>query len=71
MRGYLASVSEAQVVTEEEAAKAEEMALAQDALADALSDVKVAVGEMLVALAPLIEHDRHGVGSSGICSSAG
>ena len=61
MRGYLASVSEAQVVTEEEAAKAKEMALAQDALSDALSDVRVAVGEMLVALAPLIELVAKGV----------
>jgi len=51
----LSSVEDGQVITASEAKKAERMRLAQDALADALKDVTLAVGEQVAEYAPLIE----------------
>jgi len=53
--GMLAAVEDGQVITGREAKKAEKMRLAQDALADALGDVTLAVGGMVAELAPAIE----------------
>lgn len=55
MEAYLRSVERGQVITAAEERKAERMRLAQDALADAFGEVQLAVGEVLVELAPLIE----------------
>lgn len=51
----LGSVEDGQVITASEAKKAERMRLAEDALADALKDVTLAVGEQVAELAPLID----------------
>jgi hypothetical protein len=51
----LASVSEGQVITEGEAAAGEKWRLAMDNLSDSLGDVALAVGELVVELAPLID----------------
>jgi hypothetical protein len=50
----LGAVEKGQVITEEEARKAEEMRLAQDALSDAMDEVTLAVGQLTASLAPLI-----------------
>ena len=65
LRSYLDSVSQGQVITEKEAAKAEEMAQAQDNLKDSLTEVILVVGEMVVALAPLIDMIARVVGVIG------
>ena len=54
VRGWMDGVSDAQVITAQEAESAREMQIAQDALSDSLWDVKLALGEMLLSLAPLI-----------------
>lgn len=51
----LGAVEDGQVITAEEAKKAERMRLAQDALADALQEVTLAVGEMVAEMAPAIQ----------------
>lgn len=65
MRGYLAAVEAGQVITAEEAKKADEMARAQDDLADSLLEVKLALGEMLVALSPIITQLAEMIGVVG------
>lgn len=52
---WLASVEKGQVITAEEAEKAERMRLAQDALQDALNEVTLAFGSLVAELAPAIE----------------
>jgi hypothetical protein len=52
----LASVEDGQVITASEAKKAERMRLAEDALADAVQEVTLAIGEQVAELGPLIEH---------------
>jgi hypothetical protein len=51
----LDSVESGQVITNEEAAKAERMRLAQDALSDALNEVTMAVGGLVADMAPMIQ----------------
>lgn len=51
----LGAVEKGQVITEAERKKAERMRLAQDALADALKEVTLIVGESVAALAPYVE----------------
>lgn len=51
----LGSVESGQVITAKEAAKAEKMRLAQDALADALDEVTLAFGALVAEAAPTIE----------------
>jgi hypothetical protein len=53
--GMLGAVEDGQVITAKEAAKAEKMRLAQDALSDALQEVTLAVGGMVAEMAPAIE----------------
>jgi hypothetical protein len=53
--GMLGAVESGQVITEKEAAKAEKMRLAQDALSDALNEVTLAVGGMVAEMGPTIE----------------
>lgn len=55
LEGYLSSVEDGQVITQEEADRAREMALAQDALSDALGEVTLAAGSVIAKFAPLIE----------------
>lgn len=55
MEKYLGSVEKGQVITEQEAAKAEKFRLAQDKLSDAMHEVTLAVGQQVAALAPYIE----------------
>jgi hypothetical protein len=50
----LGAVSDGQVVTKGEAARAEQMRLAQDALSDALGDVTLAVGKFAASMYPAI-----------------
>jgi len=59
--GMLAAVEDGQVITGAEAKKAERMRLAQDALADALGDVTLAVGALVAEFAPAIEVIAKGV----------
>jgi hypothetical protein len=54
-RKYLGEVEDGQVITEAEAKKAERMRLAQDALADTLNEVTLAVGSFAASFAPAIE----------------
>lgn len=65
MRAYLAAVEKGQVITAEEAKKAEEMRRAQDNLQDSLLEVKLAVGELMVELLPLIEILAKAIGVIG------
>ena len=58
----LAATSAGQTVTDEEAAKAERLRLAQDALADALADVTIAFGGVAASAAPAIEVAAKGLG---------
>lgn len=53
---YLGSVEDGQVITAEEAAKARDMALAQDALRDAFGEITLAVGGLVSKFSPLIEN---------------
>lgn len=55
LQGYLAAVSEAQVITNGEAAAGEKWRLAMDDLKDSLTDVVTTLGEVVVAGAPLLE----------------
>jgi hypothetical protein len=55
MEGYLGAVEDGQVITDEEAEKAEKFRLAQDELKDALHEVTLQVGEQVAELAPLLE----------------
>jgi hypothetical protein len=50
----LGAISDGQVITEREAARAEQMRLAQDALSDALGDVTIAVGQFAASMYPAI-----------------
>lgn len=52
---WLAGVEKGQVITAEEAEKAERMRQAQDALNDALGEVTLAFGQLVAELAPTIE----------------
>lgn len=54
MEAYLGSVEDGQVITTEEAKKAEKMRLAQDKLSDALHEVTMATGSFVANLGPLI-----------------
>lgn len=54
-RGMLKSVSDGQVITDKEAAKAEKLRLAQDRLSDALGDLQLALGEVVAGLGPAID----------------
>ncbi len=54
MEQYLAEVEGGQVITDDEAKKAEKMRLAQDKLSDALNEGTMAAGEFVANLAPLI-----------------
>jgi len=54
-REMLGAVEDGQVVTENEARKAERLRLAQDSLSDSLGEVTIAVGEMAAGMAPAIE----------------
>lgn len=56
MEKYLGAVEKGQVITDKEAAKAEKMRLAQDALKDALGEVTLALGGVVSGMAPLIEN---------------
>lgn len=60
----LGSVERGQVITDEEAAKAEKMRLAQDALKDAINEVTLAVGGLVSGLGPLIEMAAGAVGKA-------
>lgn len=51
----LGSVEKGQVITDAESAKAERMRLAQDAFADALNEVTLAVGQQVAKLVPYLE----------------
>ena len=51
----LGTVSDGQVITAEEAAKTEKLRLAQDSLNDALKDVTLALGGVVVAGSPVLE----------------
>lgn len=51
----LGAVEKGQVITEAERKKAERMRLAQDALADALREVTLMVGQSVAALSPYVE----------------
>ena len=51
----LGTVSDGQVITAQEAAKTEKLRLAQDSLNDALKDVTMALGGVVVAGAPVLE----------------
>ena len=51
----LGTVSDGQVITAEEAAKTEKLRLAQDSLNDALKDVTMALGGVVVAGSPVLE----------------
>lgn len=57
----LGAVSDGQVITANEAKKAERMRLAEDALADAIKDVQLAVGGMVAEYAPFIERTASAV----------
>ena len=50
----LGTVEKGQVITEQEAAKAEKFRLAEDQLGDALKDVTIQIGEQVAGLAPLL-----------------
>lgn len=58
----LGAVEKGQVITAEEAEKAEKLRLAQDKLKDALNEVTLAVGEMVAGMAPLIDKAAGAVG---------
>ena len=51
----LGAVEKGQVITAEEAEKAEKLRLAQDKLADALGEVTLAVGELAAGMGPMID----------------
>jgi hypothetical protein len=51
----LASVSDGQVITQQEYEKAERMRLAQDALSDAWGDLQLAVGEAVANMSPVLD----------------
>lgn len=53
--GMLESVSSSKVITEEETARAENLAAAQDSLADAFEDVTLTVGQLVARLSPLLK----------------
>ena len=61
-RDMLGAVEDGQVVTDEEAAKAERLRLAQDALSDALHELSLSFGQSLAEAAPFIEALAKGVG---------
>ena len=61
LEGYLGSVAAGQVITGDEAEKARDMALAQDALSDAFKEITLAVGGLVAELAPVIEFLADGV----------
>lgn len=64
----LSTVERGQVITDEEAKKAERFRLAQDQLGDALRDVTIQIGAEVAALSPLIEVVAKVIG--GISGSA-
>lgn len=59
---WLGAVEDGQVVTKEEAAKAERFRLAMDNLQDALGEVTLAFGEAVAGLAPLLDLVAKGLG---------
>ncbi|MEQ1872971.1 MAG: hypothetical protein ABL953_04525 [Ilumatobacteraceae bacterium] len=58
----LGAVEKGQVITDKEAAKAERMRKAEDALGDALAEVTLAFGEFVAGIAPVIETTAEAVG---------
>ena len=56
MEGFLGAVDGGKVITQEEADRARKMALAQDALRDALEAVTLSVGGLVSKFSPLIEN---------------
>jgi hypothetical protein len=54
MAAYLGQVEHGQVITESEAATAEKMRLAQDALSDSIKEFTLELGKNLASLAPVI-----------------
>ena len=61
MEKYLGSVEKGQVITAAEAAKAEKLRLAQDALKDSLGEVTLALGGMASAFSPVLTLVAKGV----------
>lgn len=61
-RKMLGAVEDGQVITASEAKKAERMRMAEDALADAVKEVQLAVGGMVAGYAPFIERTASAVG---------
>jgi len=57
----LATVSDGQVITDDEAAKAEKLRLAQDNLKDSLRDVTMTLGSLVAESAPFIDFLSRGV----------
>lgn len=57
----MGSVSNAQTITEDEAASAERMRLAQDKLSDAVGDLMLQLGALLAQFAPLIDTVATGI----------
>ena len=55
-RSMLGAVEDGQVITANEAEKAEKMRLAEDKLSDALKELTLSAGQAVASLAPLIEH---------------
>ena len=61
-RKMLGAVEDGQVITDAEARKAERMRLAEDALADAVKEVQLAVGGMVAGYAPFIQRTAESIG---------
>ena len=61
-RNLLASVSDGQVITDAEAAKAEKLRLAWDEVSDAVRDFGMTLGQMLSAAAPALSLMAEGLG---------
>ena len=62
-RSLLAAVSDGQVITDAEAAKAEELRLAWDEVSDAVRDLGLALGQMVSGAAPLLSLMADGLGA--------
>jgi hypothetical protein len=56
LEDYLGAVSDGQVITDKEAEKARKLALAQDAINDAIQEVTLAVGGFVAEMGPAIQH---------------
>ena len=69
-REMFGAVEDGQVITAEEAEKAEEMRVAQDALSDAFGELELAVGEVVAEFAPFIHGLATIVGMVGEAAAA-